>query len=242
MPKPTTCVQSCCTEASRAAALASHSAASLAAAAGFHDAARLLRSSEALARAATAVLLALPELHAGGAGAGNSAAVPDAKLKKKRIRKKKAKLPAMENATDGPEVLPPADGVPEATLAASASAMSPAAAVFVVPNMATRLLAKKSSRERSPRGARLAPAPATPPATTSQGTSPVSAGTAIFAVGLAVVLVDLVSRPDLSRMTGVVKAFDPATLRYAVLVDATGESVRVLGKNIQASISDPGFG
>ena len=46
-----------CLEASRATALAAHSAASLAAAAGLREAARLLRSSEALARAATAALL-----------------------------------------------------------------------------------------------------------------------------------------------------------------------------------------
>jgi hypothetical protein len=59
---------------------------------------------------------------------------------------------------------------------------------------------------------------------------------------MAVVLVDLVSRPDLSGMPGVVKAFDPTTLRYAVIVDATGESVRALGKNIKASIFAPGAG
>ena len=59
---------------------------------------------------------------------------------------------------------------------------------------------------------------------------------------MAVVLVDLVSRSDLSGKSGVVKAFDPIALRYAVMVDATGESVRVLGKNIKASILAPGSG
>ena len=54
-PKPT--VSAYCIEAARAAALASHSAASLCAAAGLRKAARLLRAPEALARAATASLL-----------------------------------------------------------------------------------------------------------------------------------------------------------------------------------------
>ena len=73
------CAQSYCTEAARAAALASHSAASLAAAAGFREAARLLRSSEALARAATAALLALPRPEARGLGSGNGAECGDTK-------------------------------------------------------------------------------------------------------------------------------------------------------------------
>ena len=57
---PAAFAQSHCTEAARAAALASHSAASLAAATGFREAACLLRSWEALACAATTALLALP--------------------------------------------------------------------------------------------------------------------------------------------------------------------------------------
>ena len=56
---PTTREHSCCLEASRAAALAAHSAAGLAAAAGLREPARLLRSCEALARAATAALLSM---------------------------------------------------------------------------------------------------------------------------------------------------------------------------------------
>ena len=61
-------------------------------------------------------------------------------------------------------------------------------------------------------------------------------------MGRAVVLVYLVSRPDLSGKSGIVKSFDPTTLRDAVMVDATGESVRVLGKNIKASIFARGCG
>ena len=82
MPTPATSAQSHCTEAARAAALASHSAASLSAAAGFREAARLLRSSEALARAATAALLALPRSDTGAPTPGGDA--PAGKKKKRR--------------------------------------------------------------------------------------------------------------------------------------------------------------
>ena len=103
------CAQSYCTEAARAAALASHSAASLAAAAGFREAARLLRSSEALARAATAALLALPRPEARNPGSGNGAEDGDVKVKKKRSNKKKKDMKAaMEGVIVGPELLPPA--------------------------------------------------------------------------------------------------------------------------------------
>ena len=132
MPKPATCAQANCTEAARAAALASHSAASLAGAAGFREAARLLRSAEALARAATAALLALPHLDvesqaAGGCTTGTG---PEPKEKKRRSRKKKTKPSAMvvDVCEDG-TVLPGADGVPEAAVAAPVAALSPVAAV-----------------------------------------------------------------------------------------------------------------
>ena len=57
---PTAREHSSCLEASRATALAAHSAAGLAAASGLREAARLLRTCEALARAATAALLSSP--------------------------------------------------------------------------------------------------------------------------------------------------------------------------------------
>ena len=94
MPKPVASAQSHCVEAARAAALALHSAASLAAAAGLREAARLLWSSEALARAATAALLALPLPIAGARGPGGALGSPPAPdgaggTKKKRNHKKK---------------------------------------------------------------------------------------------------------------------------------------------------------
>ena len=242
MPKPATSAQANCTEAARAAALASHSAASLAGAAGFREAARLLRSAEALARAATAALLALPHLGAGSQAADHGATGPEPKEKKRRSQKKKTKPSAMlVDVNDDGRVQPVADGVLEAAVAAPTPALSPSAAVFV-PSTATRVLAKQTSRERSPRGLRAAHAPALSSSTASGLTSPVSTGTGTFSVGMAVVLVDLISRLDLSGKSGVVKAFDPTTLRYAVMVDDTGESVRVLAKNMEASIVAPGSG
>ena len=48
------------------------------------------------------------------------------------------------------------------------------------------------------------------------GLAPAFAGIDNFAVGQAVVLVDLVSRQDLVGKCGVVKSFDPASKRCAV--------------------------
>lgn len=236
------CAQSYCTEAARAAALASHSAASLAAAAGFREAARLLRSSEALARAATAALLALPRPEARNPGSGNGAEDGDVKVKKKRSnKKKKDKKAAMEGVIVGPELLPPAVGVPEATSASTSTTTLSPSAVELFPGRATRILVPRTSRERSPHGAR-APASATPSTSTSHVPASASAGTAAFAEGQAVLLADLVSRADLVGKSGVVKFFDSASSRYAVCIDASGETVRVLAGNLRASIFVPGGG
>jgi len=43
-------------------------------------------------------------------------------------------------------------------------------------------------------------------------------------------------------MAGTVLSFDEATCRYAVTMDATGETVRVLAKNLKPSIVGAGFG
>ena len=129
MPKPTTSAQSCCMEASRAA--------SLAAAAGLREAARPLWSSEALARAATAVILA-PMLVA---------------LVLVAVSPLRAHLPSL----------------------------------------------------------------------------------------LELLLVDVVSRADLSNKCCIVKSFDNTSQRYAVSVDATGESVRVLEKIIRVASWSPSW-
>jgi hypothetical protein len=228
------CAQSYCTEAARAAALASHSAASLAAAAGFREAARLLRSSEALARAATAALLALPRPEVRGPG---PAVDGDAtKAKKKRSQKKKGKKVAMEGVTDGSAVvLPRADGVPEAISTTTTSKTLSSAATEFVPGRAARVLVARNSRERSPYGAR-APSSASPSSSTHHGPLSALAGTVTFAVGQAVALLGLASRADLLGKRGVVKFFDAASSRYAVCIDVTGEMVRVRAENLQASV------
>lgn len=229
MPTPTAIVHSSCIEAARATALASHSAAGLCAAAGSREAARLLRSSEALARAATAALLALPSLAARSPGSAEVDA--EKQEKQKRRKKKKGKQTAMVGENRDSEVLPMADGIQEAVVATPAQTAAP-----------TRVLAARTSRERSPRGGRKAPAAAPPSSSTSQVPVPTSVGADAFAVGQAVLLVGLVSRADLVGMRGVIKSYDATSKRYAVLVDATNESVRVLGTNLKASIFAAGTG
>ena len=230
---PMAVAQSYCTEAARAAALASHSAASLAAAAGFREAARLLRSSEALARAR-------PE--ARSPATGNGAEGDDVKVKKKRSNKKTMdKKAAMEGVIVSPELLPAAVGVHEAAPASASTPILSQLAVVPAAGKATRVLVARTSRERSPHGAR-APTPASSSASISHVPVSAFAGTAAFAEGQAVLLVDLVSRADLVGKSGVVKFFDSASSRYAVCIDASGETVRVLEGNLRASIFVPGGG
>ena len=235
MPTPATCAQSYCTEAARAAALASHSAASLAAAAGFREAARLLRSSEALARAATAALLAVPRLDVRVPGPGHGAGdIIMEKKKRANKKKKKGKQATMEEVFFGPELPPPASGVPEVAPAASTATVSP--------GKAARVLVARNSRERSPHGARAAPSSASPSASSHHVPASVSTGTGKFAVGQAVALFGLVSRADLVGKCGVVKSFDSAATRYAVCIDVSSEMVKVLEMNLRPSIFAPGGG
>ena len=220
----------CYSDADGACAVPLHRS-SLAAAAGLREAARLLRSSEALARAATAALLAPPHSMAPTSGSGSGVAGGEDKEKKKKRRSKKKpkdKDVAMEGVLAGSELPPPAVGVPEAEPAAvSASTMSRDAADFV-PGMAARVVAPRTSRECSPHSAAasLSDSP-------SRAHASAAADTGIFAAGQAVVLVDLVSRADLAGKCGVVKFFDSATSRYAVCIDATGETVRALEKKFE---------
>ena len=236
MPTPATCAQSYCTEAARAAALASHSAASLAAAAGFREAARLLRSSEALARAATAALLAVPRLDVRVPGPGHGAGDIIMEKKKRANKKKKGKQATMEEVFFGPELPPPASGVPEVAPAASTATVSP--------GKAARVLVARNSRERSPHGARAAPSSASPSASSHHVPASVSTGTGKFAVGQAVALFGLVSRADLVGKCGVVKSFDSAATRYAVCIDVSSEMVTALEAILRPSVfvSGGGFG
>ena len=238
-------------EAARAAALAAHSAAGLASAAGLRTAARLLRSSEALARAAIAALqeaalqrVGSPHAHSGGdhpRGGGAASAGLGAPLRapgvspasRPRRRRHKKKVVEKDEKMDAcPEVMP------LASLVGVAPALSADASVFVPGARPPRVLAARPSRERTPpprASSRLS-------STTVGSSAAIIADTHGFTVGCAVVFAGLVSRAELAGRAGTVLSFDEASSRYAIKVDATGESVRVLAKNLKPSIFVAGGG
>ena len=254
---PTVREHSSCLEASRASALAAHSAASLAAAAGLREAARLLRSCEALARTATA---ALQSSSPGTSGAGEKTTVtaaPTASVsgqRKKKKGKKKSGADSMHNAMDTGLAV---DVVPTAALPAPAAfQLSPDAPAFAPAGIGCkpgRVLEKKASRERSPRG-RASPAPTSSPSTSTSSAAALVACAAVasttasasrasedgFSVGQAAVLVGLVSRPELTGSSVTLRSFDSASSRWAVTLDTTGESIRVKAPNLKFSIFKPG--
>ena len=154
-------------------------------------------------------------------------------MKKKRTtKKKKGRQATMEDVPFGPGLPPPASGVLEVAPAASTATLSPTATEFV-PGRAARVLVARTSRERSPHGARSAFSSASLSASSSHVSASVSTGTTKFAVGQAVALVDLVSRADLVGKCGVITSFDSASTRYAVCIDVSGEMVKVLEANLR---------
>ena len=234
---------SSCLEASRAAALAAHSAAGLAAAAGLREAARLLRSCEALARAATAALqsstgakMVRPDSTsaAGQATVGASEVPADsaAPAAGRRKKKKKKKKKSGDNSQD---VVMAA--------AAVASQMSPHAPEFLPGAVAAsaRVLEKKTSRERSPRREASPKPPSSALASTSLATLPVpDAGAGGFSVGQSALLDGLVARPELSGKLVTLRSFDAAASRWAGTIDDTGESIGVKVCSLRPSIFSTG--
>ncbi len=114
---------------------------------------------------------------------------------------------------------------PVEPLGQAAPALSADATVFV-PGSSRRVLKAHSSRERSP-----------PPRSSTSSSAPACPSAAFDAAarlpdGTAVTFAGLVSRPVLVGKAGTVLSFDEKTLRYAVKVTDTGESVRVLEKNL----------
>ena len=99
---------------------------------------------------------------------------------------------------------------------------------FVPAARPPRVLAARPSRERSPppRAASL-----TPSAQTSA--SATAAAARGFALGAEVVLVGLVSRPELTGKTGVFLSFDDESQRFAVRIAESGATVRVLEKKLK---------
>ena len=219
--------RSVCLEAARAAALAAHSAAGLATAAGLREAARLLRSSEAMARAAAAVLTpsisgpttSRPAGQADDATAG-AAPVPA----RTRRRGKKKKTTQVEAALE-------CSGVAEVLLVGGGPVASPAPlSADALEFKPARVLKPQTSRERSPRRGPDS-ALSSPPSATTAGSA---SGTTRFVVNQPVALTGLVSRPDLEGLRAVVLSIGSAAERYAVKVDTTNECVRVRETSLRA--------
>jgi hypothetical protein len=242
-------------EACRAAALAAHSAAGLATSARERQVARLLRSAEALARAAAAAVPRPPgkvtpaqaDAPARAASGQRSTAAPgpghpaasDATFTRpgRRRRKKNNKDDKTEHMkvdVGGDSVV--ALGAGDAPASGSAGALAAA--------RPPRVLAKKSSRERSPRRAVqalgdpqrdqivLVDGAAAPAAT------PVASPS--FVSKQAVVIGELASRPDLSGCRAEVVSYDEPSGRYAVRLESTDEAIRVKGCNLRPSIFSVG--
>ena len=92
------------------------------------------------------------------------------------------------------------------------------------------MLAEQSSRERSPRRTDVASAVSP---YTDQVTDP------SFAIDQAVVASSLMSHPELVGSRAAVVSFDQQSGRYAIRLDATGESIRIKGCSIKPNIFAP---
>ena len=213
---------SSCVEVCRAAALASHSAAGLVTsvrkvagqdAAKLAEVARLLRSSEALARTAIATLSGMvalarttvPQSNNGTVKAAASALAGSSKAARRRKKKKD-----YEN-----EIIPFVD--PDRKMDVDIALATPAHSPPALPAASSAL---------SPTTAALGNAETRP----------------FYPVGFSVVLFGLASRKDLEGTVGtVIEASSSADERVAIRV-ASGEQVRVRHQNIKASIFNAGFG
>ena len=213
-------------EAARATVLAAHAAAGLCTSARSSAAARLLRSAEATARAAVALLVAPADPRAAAASArvpptasarpSGSAASPPAGTRSARRRRQRKKT--KNNATVLDMSVDNVDAPGE--LSATAPALSAEAAEFV-PGAQRRVVLPRRS----------------PYPTRSSSSAPAASSTAPGAdaglpAGASVTFTGLVSRPELVGMAGVILSFDEKASRYAVKVRETGESIRVLPKNL----------
>ena len=217
-------------EAARAAVLANHSAASLCSAAGYKQPAKMLRSAEAMARAAVASLssanpkqttssrtakaagqAAAPTVSAIAASSDVPAAGKKMRHKKKFQQKgKDVNLEArMDDDAPVNGVCNPGDG--------------PSAAAPTARPEAAR-------RERSPRGS---PSP-TALTSASLGVAPVY-GPCRYAVGQAVMITELTGKPELNGRLGSVLSFDAVSDRFAIKLDSGG-CVKVRVDNLQPSI------
>ena len=237
---PTAREHSSCLEASRAAALAAHSAAGLAAAAGLCEAARLLRSCEALARAATAALQSTTTSASPGplgatAVAGQATHAPAAR-RRKRNKKKKGGVNS-EGLVVGAGGAPVAAPEP----APVASPFSPLAQAFV-PSAATAsvgALEMKPSRAPSPRlcASPMPPSSFSSPRSFATSLAVPAGDDGLLAGGIAV-LGGLVSRPELAGSSVTLLSFDSATGRWAISL-GTSETIRVKADFLSPAVFGP---
>ena len=237
-----------CLEAARAAALASHSAASLAAAAGFKEAARLLRSSEALSRAAVATLTAAKVATTAGvttaagqkaaSSATATAAAPGAGTRGRRSRKKVkdvdmgtaeekgAALAAADGASpSGPPLAAQHRQVGEGSLLSNPdSGIGPPGPYGTLP-------------KRSPQiGCSGPPSSSTSSSLFGAGPGTMSSSSGTFVVGQAVLVKDLVGKKELNGLRGsVLGPRDPVDGRYAIRL-GSGTKVRARSCNLRPSI------
>jgi hypothetical protein len=216
---------SLCREAARASALAAHSAAGLCASAQLRTAARLMRSAEALSRAAVTALgaaLAKPLAEtAGSPSTLETAALPSSARTRRRRKHKKAGKSAvdpMDDDTGEAEILGIFSGC-------AAPPPVQLGAVAAEPAPPRRVLAAKTSRERSPR--RAADVMRSP----SPSSSLSSPAGEIFVKDAVVVLSGLAARPELNGTCATVLSFDGASGRYAVRLP-TAEDIRVRAPNV----------
>ena len=217
-------------EAARAAALAAHCAAGLAASAGLRPAARLLRTAEALSRSAVAALTCpSPSLPAAVAGSAGSPAVPSARARRRRNKKQKEEMSASAVPMDVAQSPAAVDGASKVALAAPPPVLSAVASAFVPGK--ERTLKAQTSRERSPR--RCSPPPSASSASALVGTVSGSASIGLFTVGQTAMLGGLESRPELTGSVSIL-SYDSVAGRYAVTVDATGEKIKVKEANLHA--------
>ena len=229
MVTPVTADVSLCREAARASALAAHSAAGLCASAQLRTAARLLRSAEALSRAAVAALGAAHV--ASTSSTSETAALPPsalpARARRRRKHKKAGKNVAdcMVDDTGTEEILGMVSGC-------AASPPVPLEAVVAEPARPKRVLAAKTSRERSPRRSVDEFRSSSP--SLHSGSAVESTGE-VFTKDMVVVLSGLASRSELNGVRAKVLSHDDASGRYAVRLP-TGEDIRVRAANMKRSM------
>ena len=229
---------SLCREAARASALAAHSAAGLCASAQLRAAARLLRSAEALSRAAGAALGACVRAQSTTLGAADAPMSGQAagQTRRRRRRKKAGKNAgsqaagaALGSQAAGADAMDDGKGEVGTSGAFGGCASSPPEPLVAVAAKPRRVLAAKTSRERSPR--RVADQFHSPSTSTNTGAM-ASAADDVFTKGSIVMLSGLASRPELNGVQATVLSFDDVGGRYAVKL-STGDDIRVRAANME---------